>query len=128
MTSVRNTVQKKLVYEAAFALDHPTAEEVYCKVTKEQPSISRATVYRILNNLAYQNKLLKIKIPDSAVRYDKTLDRHFHIRCINCGKVEDINIENVNIKNMKEFQGDFKSYSLLDYTLVFEGLCPVCRK
>lgn len=122
MAAVRNTVQKKLVYDAALALNHPTAEEVYFSVAGEYPTISRATVYRILNGLADQAKLTRLKIPGGADRYDCSLHSHYHIHCVRCGRVDDVQAA------PPDFSGDFRGYRLLRYTLVLEGICPECGK
>ena len=48
----RNTIQRQLVIAAVrFLADHPTAEEVYDRITMEYPDISKGTVYRNLNSL-----------------------------------------------------------------------------
>ena len=53
MTNSRNTIQRQLVLSAVRQLqNHPTADEVYQKVQKSCPTISRATVYRNLKLLA----------------------------------------------------------------------------
>ena len=51
----RNTVQRQIVLQAVRSLhDHPTADSVYAVIAAEHPSISKATVYRNLNQLALQ--------------------------------------------------------------------------
>ena len=48
----RNTIQRQLVIAAVrFLANHPTAEEVYDRITMEYPDISKGTVYRNLNSL-----------------------------------------------------------------------------
>ena len=48
----RNTIQRQLVIAAVrFLADHPTADEVYERITMEYPDISKGTVYRNLNSL-----------------------------------------------------------------------------
>ena len=55
----RNTVQRQIVLQAVRSLhDHPTADSVYAVVAAEHPSISKATVYRNLNQLALQGEIL----------------------------------------------------------------------
>ena len=48
----RNTIQRQLVIAAVrFLADHPTAEEVYDRITMEYPDISKGTVYRNLKEM-----------------------------------------------------------------------------
>ena len=54
----RNTIQRTLVLEAVNRLRfHPTAEEIYDDVIREHPHISKATVYRNLNQLAEDREI-----------------------------------------------------------------------
>ena len=45
----RQTKQKTIIYDALMTLDHPTATEVYSYVHEQYPSVSRATVFRVLS-------------------------------------------------------------------------------
>ena len=56
----RNTKQRQLVAEAVRALEHPSAEEIYAAVSRENPNIGKATVYRNLNLLAEQGEIGKV--------------------------------------------------------------------
>ena len=60
----RNTIQRQLVIAAVrFLADHPTAEEVYDRITMEYPDISKGTVYRNLNSLVESGLLSKVSVP-----------------------------------------------------------------
>ena len=63
---MKNTVQKTAIMNALMALDHPTADEVYEYVHNEFPSISKATVYRILNRISDEGEILHLQIPGGA--------------------------------------------------------------
>ena len=57
----RNTIQRQLVIAAVrFLADHPTADEVYERITMEYPDISKGTVYRNLNSLVESGLLNKV--------------------------------------------------------------------
>ena len=57
----RNTIQRQLVIAAVrFLADHPTADEVYERITMEYPDISKVTVYRNLNSLVESGLLVLI--------------------------------------------------------------------
>lgn len=59
----RNTIQRQLVIAAVrFLADHPTAEEVYDRITMEYPDISKGTVYRNLNSLVESGLLSKVSV------------------------------------------------------------------
>lgn len=87
----RNTIQKQLVLEAVARLhNHPTAEQVYAKVVKEHPTISKATVYRNLASLSEDGRLRHLPMPAGADRFDHRLDEHAHIECMACGRLDDV--------------------------------------
>lgn len=105
---------------------HPTAETVYENVRKEIPNISLGTVYRNLNKLSQIGKIKKIAISNNSDRFDKILKEHFHIHCIKCNKVEDVDysIDKRIYKNIEQN----KNYKILFSDLVFEGICNDCIK
>ena len=70
-------------------LIHPTALEIYGMTRAVDPTISMGTVYRNLNLLAEQGKILRIKVPGGADRYDGTIEPHNHAVCTKCGMVMD---------------------------------------
>jgi Fur family transcriptional regulator, peroxide stress response regulator len=90
----RCTRQRQAVYDVLCRDDgrHPTAEEVYQAVQRSIPSISLATVYKALEALEACG--LATRLPaaasDGSARYDARSDRHYHLRCLRTGKVQDL--------------------------------------
>lgn len=123
----RNTIQRQLVIAAVRSLaDHPTAEEVYDRITMEYPDISKGTVYRNLNSLVDSGLLGKVSVPSGADRYDHILARHYHIKCTKCGKF--MNVENFDyIQGMDEKVAGVTGYKMNHHDIVFSGLCEDCQ-
>ena len=121
---LKNTIQKTAILNALMSLDHPTADEVYECVHSEFPSISKATVYRILNRISEEGEILHLQIPGGADRFDTTLCAHHHLKCNKCGKVCDVDVPELDgiEKRIKEENG----FSIGGYRLVFSGLCSDC--
>lgn len=124
----RNTIQRQLVIAAVrFLADHPTAEEVYDRITMEYPDISKGTVYRNLNSLVESGLLGKVSVPSGADRFDHILSRHYHIKCINCGKF--MNVENFDyFHDLDQKVAAVTDYKMEHHDIVFSGLCPECQK
>ena len=121
----RRTVQKDMIYAALCALhDHPTAEEVCAYVRRRCPAISRATVYRVLNDMAERGTILRVPNPDGADHFDHQTHRHFHIRCDVCGRVDDV----VLSENVLGSVQDDGGYELTGYTLLLRGICRDCQR
>ena len=52
----RNTIQRQIVLQAVNQMhNHPTADAIYAVIAAQHPTISKATVYRNLNQL-YQHR------------------------------------------------------------------------
>lgn len=123
----RNTLQCSLVLKTVQELKcHATAEEVYSAVYNQYPNISKTTVYRNLNELANEGKIRKLEIPGQADHYDHIFSQHYHIRCLNCGKVFDIDLDKI-IDLQSSIKNAF-GFAVKGYDLIFKGICPKCQK
>ncbi|MEG0798179.1 MAG: transcriptional repressor [Acidaminococcaceae bacterium] len=123
----RNTIQRQLVIAAVRTLaDHPTAEEVYDRITVEYPDISKGTVYRNLNGLVESGLLNKVCIPNAADRFDYILTKHYHIKCTRCGLFSDVNME--YLKDLDAKIAKASGYLMESHDIVFNGLCKECQK
>ncbi len=122
----RNTIQKSLVLDALNALaNHPTADEVAAEVQRRYSGVSRATVYRILNQAADSGTVYRVKINNGADHFDHQVFPHYHIRCGKCGKVDDVIIEEYVPKLVTS---DAANYIVTGHTLQFDGICPACQQ
>ena len=122
----RNTIQKDLVLKTVQRLKrHLTAEEVYEFIKKEHPTIGKGTVYRNLGILAEEGAIRKVEIPDGPDRFDFTLRNHYHVECIRCGEIFDVDMDEVT--DLSERIHDTHGMQFLNYDIFFKGICPACR-
>ena len=131
----RNTIQQEIICGIVKSMrTHPSPDEVYKEVHNLHPSISRATVYRVLNKLADKGELLKVHMPNTADRFDFRTDNHIHIFCTECGRVFDADIEN-SAGCLKEMNDRIKSspalremgFNVNKINISLEGVCPDCK-
>lgn len=103
---------------------HPTADQVYTALKKENPSLSLGTVYRNLNQLSDIGMLKKIHIADGSDRFDGRTDPHFHMICEGCGRVFDIETPGLEeiISHIKQRDG----HEITGVTLNLRGICAEC--
>ncbi len=120
----RQTKQKQLIYEGLKTLNHPTATEVYGWVRTVQPSVSRATVFRVLGGFASSGRAQELRLAGSEVRYDFRTEGHSHGRCLDCGQVFDVEIEEGGeyLSVVKAQEG----FSVEGYSVEFYGRCGKC--
>ena len=123
----RNTVQRALVYEAVNRLkSHATAAEIYEAIAAQHPSISRGTVYRNLNRLVETGQIRRVEIPGEADRYDHICEAHYHVQCVVCRRIFDVEMERLPAPeiHIKDAHG----FSFVGHDLIFKGICPDCQK
>ena len=75
----RNTIQRQIVLQAVNQMhNHPTADAIYAVIAAQHPTISKATVYRNLNQLAAQGEILRVPVPTGADHFDFNIKPHYH--------------------------------------------------
>lgn len=122
----RNTVQKDLVRNAVLTMKrHVTAEEVYEYVRQEHPGIGKGTVYRNLGILSEEGSIRRVEVPNGPDRFDFTLRNHYHGRCVHCGEVFDVDID--EIPGLMERICDPHGMKFLSYDIMFKVICPACQ-
>ena len=104
---------------------HPTAVEVYEIVRQRIPKISLGTVYRNLELLAELGSIQKLALGGKEARFDGNLERHYHVRCVRCNRMDDLHDLPADLVETepKEVGG----YELLGHRLEFFGICPDCK-
>jgi Fur family transcriptional regulator, ferric uptake regulator len=121
----RMTNQRQVILEELKKLrSHPTAEALHQLVRRRLPKISMATVYRNLEVLCSEGLAQKLDMSGAQRRFDGDTSNHYHVRCVACGRVEDVDFE--PIPNIEQTIGDRCAYKVLSHRLEFIGLCPDC--
>ena len=120
----RQTKQKQIIYGALCALDHPTATEVFSAVHEQYPSVSRATVFRVLGGFVSGGKALELKLAGNETRYDFNVAPHAHARCLCCGRVADVDVVGLPQEGLQAKTYD--GFSVQGYALEFFGSCKDC--
>ena len=124
---IRMTRQRQVILDELKKINsHPSADELYICVRKRIPRISLGTVYRNLEILSELGQIQKLETGGSIKRFDWNPCKHYHIRCIACGRIDDAPIAPLNqIEN--ELYGS-TVFTIMGHRLEFTGLCPACSK
>ena len=131
MTIIRMTKQREIILEELKKLrTHPTASELYDIVRTKLPKISLGTVYRNLEILAEMGMIKKLEIAGKEKRWDGDISKHYHFRCMKCGKVEDIFLKDDDLATLDSF---FKNrindnVKFEEMNVEISGLCSECNK
>lgn len=124
---LRMTAQRQVILEELRKLkSHPTAGELCQIVRTRLPRISLGTVYRNLEILSRVGAIQKIDVSGVEMRFDGTVDNHYHLRCVECGRVHDV--EMPILAGLEQSVGEISNFEVLGHRLEFVGRCPACRE
>ena len=106
-------------------MDHPTADWVFRQARRRLPRISLGTVYRNLKRLVDEGAIGEIHSGGHPARFDGNTGRHYHIRCLGCGRVNDLPMS-VDAR-LEEEAARAVNYKIVGHHVEVHGLCPLCR-
>jgi Fur family peroxide stress response transcriptional regulator len=87
---LRVTPQRLSIFEAILTLqNHPTAEDVIAFIRNDHPNIATGTVYKVLDSLAENELILRVKTDKGVMRYDAMIENHHHFYCTDSDKIMD---------------------------------------
>ncbi len=100
---------------------HPSAEKIYSDLKKNNPSLSKTTIYNTLKTLNRHNVIQVLTISGHELRYDFKTTAHHHFMCKKCGVIIDMDVDRLypgKIMDMGHRIDEMHGY--------FKGLCKDC--
>ena len=118
---VRLTDQRKLVAQVlSESQNHPDVNELHKQVSKLDPKISIATVYRTVKLFEESGILAKHDFKGNKARYEQTSgEHHDHLIDINTGKITEF--INEDIEKLQKKVAEKLGYKLVDHRLELYG-------
>jgi Fe2+ or Zn2+ uptake regulation protein len=94
--------------------EHPSADEVWARVRRGFPLLSRATVYNTLNLFVDKGLLQALVLAEGKVVFDPKMDRHHHFIDEDTGSIHDVPWEALQVKNIEGLRGfDVRAYQVV---------------
>lgn len=119
---VKPSYQRMRIFQ--YLLDyhnHPTVDTIYKALCPEIPTLSKTTVYNTLNLFVEKGIVNVIIIEENETRYDLVSSTHGHFKCQECGKVYDVECQEIN------FQQEFlEKCKVEEKHFYFKGICKDC--
>ena len=124
LTSQRRSILK----EAIEAKGHFSADQLLEYAKREDPTISKATVYRTLALLTDSRLLEEQDFGDGKKLYERAEGRrhHDHLVCIQCGKI--IEFENDEIEKLQDGEAKRYQFRVVYHSHKLFGFCAGCNK
>lgn len=104
------TYQRLAIYRALCSENerHPSAEIIHERIKRQFPMISLGTVYKTLDRFHESGLIRKIGHLCDVARYDPKLSDHYHLVCLTCQGIQDIEdpsaLENIPVPENSGFQ------------------------
>jgi Fe2+ or Zn2+ uptake regulation protein len=123
---MRRTRQREVVLEAVRStMEHPTADWVYRRARRRIPTISLGTVYRNLKQLAEAGLIREIHAGGQTTRFDGNTGPHHHVRCIGCGRVQDLEMP-LDLRRERAAARAL-DFEVVGHQVEVQGICAECR-
>jgi Fur family transcriptional regulator, iron response regulator len=97
--------------------EHPSADQVFGKVRRTFPMLSRATVYNTLNLFVEKGLLRELVLSEGCVVFDPKTDAHHHFIDEATGRIHDIPWQAVKVTKIDRLEG----YDVSEYQVVIRG-------
>lgn len=105
--------------------NHPSVNMIYESLQGAIPSLSKTSVYNTLSLYVQHQIVEALGISANEQRYDLYRHKaHAHFLCEHCGKIWDLNLNQMD----DAFQEQFVGFVVKSQSLQFTGFCPVCAK
>ena len=120
------TPQRLAIFKVlAASKAHPSAEMIFNQLQPAYPTMSLATVYKTVEILKEIGLIQVLNAGEDSFRYDADTSMHPHIRCLQCGRVDDLH--EVDTGTFVREVAEKTPYRLTGQQFYFYGLCPSCQ-
>lgn len=126
----RRSSQRRAIVEQVFSRhDHFDADDLMEQLREVAGgrAVSRATVYRTLNELVESGLLREMDLKGRKVyEHDYGYPQHDHLHCQRCGSL--IEFSSDEIKQIREAVGREHQFRVLGHQLIINGICAECSR
>ena len=100
-----------------FTDEHPSADQVWARVKKTFPLLSRATVYNTLNLFVEKGLLRQLVLAEGKVVFDPNIESHHHFIDESTGIIHDVPWHALEVRKVDPLKG----YDIREYQVVMHG-------
>jgi Fe2+ or Zn2+ uptake regulation protein len=119
----RITPERKLLLRIISENAHLDANEIYHLAKVENPKINLSTVYRTVHLLEELGLVEASELGEDHQHYEVRADEHYHLICLDCGKV----VEIPPVDGVRKL-GEERGFEVTGVKLELLGYCTACRR
>jgi len=117
------TPQRIAIVDLLKSYGHLSISKMYELIKEKFPSISLATIYKNLNAMVDNGFVNEVKIIGQDSRYELAKASHSHVVCKECGVMEDIMLDDSDIKDEAK---KLSKFDIQSSSITFYGICQKC--
>lgn len=122
-SNLKSTHQRLAILDCIDMFGHVDIDTLYDAIVRKYPTMSKATLYRNINDLILFHILEEVKLPHQKQQYEIKKVPHIHLLCTQCSGVEDIFIDTKTLLHTIETKSGF---SINNSFIVMNGTCKTC--
>lgn len=120
---LKATPQRLCILDTLDECGHATLDDIQKIINKKFPTLSLSTIYRNLNDMINQEIVSEVKLVNKKDYFEIKKNKHVHLVCQKCGKIEDFEIKTDDLsKKIEELTGD----KVLNDIITFDVICKDC--
>lgn len=123
-SNLKSTHQRLAILDCIDSFGHIDIDAIYEQIVPKYPSMSKATLYRNINDLISFHILEEVKLPNQKQQYEIKKVPHIHLLCTHCSKVEDVFVET---KPLLEAVTLNSGFTISNSFIVMNGTCKECK-
>jgi len=97
--------------------EHPSADEVWTRVQRSFPMVSRATVYNTLNLFVEKGLLRHLVLTEGRLVFDPNVNKHHHFIDEETSRIYDLPWETLDVSRVDQIEG----FEIHDYQVLLRG-------
>ncbi len=101
--------------------NHPTVDLIYNDLSQTISSLSKTTVYNVLNLFVQEGLVNALNIENNELRYDADTSIHGHFKCRICGGVFNFAIRKEDLPDPS-----LDGFRIEDFQYSLKGVCSFC--
>ena len=122
-SNLKSTHQRLAILDCIDMFGHVDIDTLYDAIVRKYPTMSKATLYRNINDLISFHILEEVKLPHQKQQYEIKKVPHVHLLCTQCSAVEDVFIDTKTLVQTIETKSGFSVHNSF---MVMNGTCKTC--